>query len=78
VDEVLEIVVGATYRGKYPRKLFHLLSTEDVYNDRTVVWMSPNGARLCYDGPGVRVGKRRPITSTEQFRAWAERRVYGE
>lgn len=39
--------------------------------ERTVLWISPDGRRVQYDGPAVRIGRNYPVVSAEAFAKWA-------
>ena len=63
-----DLVCGATYRGKRPRRY------GDGYNDRTIIF-GPAWGRVQYDGPAVRNGRHYPSVTVEQFLNWAGSRV---
>lgn len=39
--------------------------------ERTVLWISPDGRRVQYDGPAVKLGHNYPVVTTEAFAKWA-------
>lgn len=64
----VEIKVGKTYRGKRAYKTVF----SDLYDDRTVLWVSEDRLRVQYDSPAVRIGRRYPTVSMEKFCRWAK------
>ena len=70
----LLLEVGATYRAKKPAKIWSF-ATGPCMNDRTILWISPGGARIQYDGPAVRNGLHYPLVTREAFLKWAGRRL---
>lgn len=71
--EAKDIKVGQTYRAKKPAPAGSFFNP--VFNDRTVVYISPFGDTVQYDGPAVAVGRRLPMTSMEKFLKWASHDV---
>lgn len=68
----IELKVGRTYRAKKPA------NANGLYNDRTIVWMSPPIGLVQYDGPAVAMGRLLPKVDAEKFLAWAGRDVTDE
>lgn len=66
----LTLVVGGVYRAKRPRRVARFLQP-DLYNDRQILWISPNGERIQYDSPTIRFGRHYPTCHREQFLQWA-------
>lgn len=64
----LPLRVGATYRGKKPRKYL-----DGSFNDRTILWVGQG--RVQYDGPAVKDGSKYPSVTHAQFWAWADHEV---
>lgn len=71
--EVDDLVLGVMYRGKNPRNIATIF--RDVYDDRILVWLSPDRTVLQYDGPGVPKGMHTPTVKTEDFLAWVSHAV---
>lgn len=67
--EELALISGHTYSAKRPAKVG---AFDPLINDRQIVWISGDGARVQYDSPSVRVGQRRPMISREEFLKWAK------
>lgn len=38
---------------------------------RDIIWISPDGTRIQYDGPAVAIGRRYPTVTTQAFARWA-------
>lgn len=68
-----DIKVGRTYRAKRPQPV-----GLGEYNDRYVMWISPAGQQVQYDGPAVRDGSHYPTVSMEKFLAWVGSEVPAE
>lgn len=68
----MELQVGRCYRAKVPGQ------ANGFVNDRQVIWMSADGARLQFDGPAIRLGGKYKELSSEQFMKWAGRDVTSE
>lgn len=70
-----DLQVGATYRGKRPRRVGTAADRSPTYNDRTILWLSGDGSRVQYDGPAVALGRNYPTVSADDFLAWAGQRL---
>ncbi len=57
----LDLKVGHIYR---PRK-------GSRSPEREIIWISPDGKTVQYDGPAVHMGSRYPTIPTEKFAKWA-------
>lgn len=64
----MNIEHGHIYRAKKPKKVERLFQPA-FYNDRQVVYVSD--ARVQYDSPTVRDGRKYPTIERAKFEAWA-------
>jgi hypothetical protein len=60
--------VGKTYSAKKPRKLIF------GNDNRTIVWMSLDYVQ--YDSDTVKLGRKLPTVTREQFLKWAKEEVH--
>lgn len=69
-----DIQVGKTYRAKKPTRYFYF-SVGEVFNDRTVLWISPDRTKVQYDGPAVKMGRHYPTVPMDKFVKWAGQQI---
>lgn len=67
----MELKSGNVYAAKNPGKISFGLFEKPLINDRIIVWISPDGSRVQYDGPAIKIGQRLPTVSRDAFLKWA-------
>ena len=65
------IQVGKSYRSKRPQKVFGGVD----YDDRLVLYVSPDREIVQYDSQTVRIGRHFPKVPMERFLKWASHEV---
>ena len=66
----LKIEAGKYYRAKKPTKCLG-----GGYNDRCVLYVSPDGSQIQYDSYTVSNGKHYPTIPLEKFLKWASKEI---
>jgi hypothetical protein len=65
-----DVKVGKVYRGKQSRQ-----NIFGNYNDRIILWISPNKDYVQYDSISVKMGHHYPKIKMDQFCKWAKYEV---
>ncbi len=61
------ILPGKTYRGNLLRRK---RAGNGAWDDREVLWVSPDRDRVQYDSPSVSLGRLLPTVSMDKFLRW--------
>ena len=72
---MLTVQVNKTYRGKRRRRGFDYRDFSDVYDDRTVLWISVDRKFVQYDHPFITNGRAYPMTTMDKFLKWAKEEI---
>ena len=70
---ILKIEAGKYYRAKKPTKCI-----DGGYNDRCVLYVSPDGSQIQYDSYTVGNSRHYPIITLEKFLKWVGKEITKE